>query len=73
MSTKKAEETAKAAKDIATAPATGVTVWFVVEKHEAIIGDAHHAQGKRMPLSEAMAEACVKQGLGRIEGVASAA
>ncbi|WP_193214932.1 hypothetical protein [Luteolibacter marinus] len=47
-----------------------VQVWFTVTQHAAIIGEAHHAKGKRMKLAKATAEEAVKQGLGTIDGVA---
>ena len=47
-----------------------VEVWFRVTQHAALIGDAHHAEGKRMKLPKAVAEECVSQGLGVLDGVA---
>lgn len=47
-----------------------VEVWFKVTQHAALIGDAHHAAGKRMRLPKAIAEECVSQGLGVLDGVA---
>jgi hypothetical protein len=47
-----------------------VNVWFLVTEQAALIGDAHHAAGKRMVLPKPTAEEAAKQGLGRIDGVA---
>ena len=47
-----------------------VEVWFKVTEHAALIGECHHAAGKRMKLAKSVAEECVKQGLGVIDGVA---
>jgi hypothetical protein len=60
----------KPAKDTGNAAATPLQVWFTVTKHAAIIGEAHHAKGKRMQLPKAIAEEAVSQGLGTIDGVA---
>lgn len=49
---------------------TPVNVWFLVTEHAALIGDAHHAAGKRMVLPKPTAEEAAAQGLGRIDGVA---
>jgi len=57
-------------KEAATAAEKPVEVWFKVTKHAALIGDAHHAEGKRMKLPKAVAEECVSQGLGVLDGVA---
>jgi hypothetical protein len=54
----------------ATEAAAPVQVWFTVTQHAAIIGEAHHALGKRMKLPKPQAEEAQAQGLGKIEGVA---
>ena len=61
------EGTAETPAAVAAAP---VQVWFTVTKHAAIIGEAHHAKGKRMQLPKPQAEEAEKQGLGKIDGVA---
>ena len=61
---------ATAVQDTGKAPEAGVQVWFVVTRNAAVIGEAHHAAGKRMKLPKATAEEAEKQGLGRIDGVA---
>ena len=67
----KEEQAGKAAeKETGTAVETPVKVWFVVTKHAAVIGDAHHAKGKRMQLPKNVADECVAQGLGKLDGVA---
>lgn len=57
-------------KDAGTAAEKPVEVWFLVTKHAAVIGECHHAKGKRMKLPKATAEEAVKQGLGELDGVA---
>jgi hypothetical protein len=52
-----------------TPAAAPVTVWFIVTKHAAIIGECHHGAGKRMQLPKNVAEECVAQGLGKLDGV----
>jgi hypothetical protein len=47
-----------------------VEVWLKVTLNGALIGDAHHAEGKRLKLPKAVAEECVSQGLGVLDGVA---
>lgn len=53
-----------------TAVETTVNVWFTVTTNAAIIGEGHHAKGKRLLLPKTQAEEAVKQGLGVIDGVA---
>jgi hypothetical protein len=59
----------KPLKDAGTAGETAVEVWFKVTQHAALIGDCHHAAGKRMKLPKPVAEECVSQGLGVLDGV----
>lgn len=47
-----------------------VEVWFLVTQHAALIGDCHHAAGKRMKLPKPVAEEAASQGLGKLDGVA---
>lgn len=53
-----------------TAAEKPVEVWFQVTRHNAVIGECHHAAGKRMKLPKPVAEECVRQGLGVLDGVA---
>ena len=57
-------------KDASSPAEKPLEVWFKVTQHAALIGDAHHAAGKRMKLPKAVAEECVSQGLGVLDGVA---
>ena len=56
-------------KDAGTAAEKPVEVWFKVTQHNAIIGEAHHAAGKRMKLPKPIADECVRQKLGELDGV----
>lgn len=49
---------------------TPVQVWFLVSRNGAVIGECHHAAGKRMKLPKPVAEEAQAQGLGSIDGVA---
>jgi hypothetical protein len=60
----------KPVKDAGSPAEKPVEVWFKVTQHAALIGDCHHAAGKRMKLPKAVAEECVSQGLGVLDGVA---
>ena len=60
----------KPLKDAGKRAETGVEVWLKITLNGALIGDAHHAEGKRLKLPKAVAEECVSQGLGVLDGVA---
>lgn len=57
-------------KDAGSTAEKPVDVWFTVTKQNAVIGECHHAKGKRMKLPKPIADECVRQGLGEIDGVA---
>lgn len=59
----------KPVKDAGTTAETPVEVWFKVTQHAALIGECHHAAGKRMKLPKPVAEECVRQSLGVLDGV----
>ncbi len=65
----KKEPVEKPVKDAGKPAEAAVEVWFRVTEHAALIGDAHHAAGKRMKLPKPVAEECVRQGLGVLDGV----
>jgi hypothetical protein len=66
----KKDTTETAAQAAGTAVETPVQVWFTVTQNAAVIGECHHAAGKRMKLPKPQAEEAERQGLGKIDGVA---
>jgi hypothetical protein len=57
-------------QDAGSTAEAGVEVWLKITLNGALIGDAHHAEGKRLKLPKAVADECVSQGLGVLDGVA---
>lgn len=67
---KDAGSTAEAAPLRQGSEGQAVEVWLKITLNGALIGDAHHAEGKRLKLPKAVADECVSQGLGVLDGVA---